>query len=44
MELKDYVRSIPDFPKEGILFRGMRTPSTRWWIKWRISCGTRIST
>ena len=21
MELKDYVRSIPDFPKEGILFR-----------------------
>ena len=21
MELKDYVRSIPDFPKQGILFR-----------------------
>ena len=21
MELKDYVRSIPDFPKPGILFR-----------------------
>ena len=21
MELKDYVRSIPDFPKKGILYR-----------------------
>lgn len=25
MELKDYIRSIPDFPKKGILFRDITT-------------------
>ena len=25
MDLKDYIRSIPDFPKEGILFYDIST-------------------
>ena len=25
MELKDYIRSIPDYPKKGILFRDITT-------------------
>ena len=25
MNLKDYIRSIPDYPKEGILFRDITT-------------------
>ena len=25
MELKDYIRSIQDYPKEGILFRDITT-------------------
>ena len=25
MDLKDYIRSIPDYPKKGILFRDITT-------------------
>ena len=25
MKLKDYIRSIPDYPKKGILFRDITT-------------------
>ena len=25
MDLKDFIRSIPDYPKEGILFRDITT-------------------